>query len=126
MSPHSTFVLDPEGFRRCRELLAAEGLRLVEERRESFRLFDNSPETNCTYGQVRSARGNFPCLLRSSADYQHLVVTVTGQSDVAILEDVERALVGHLIEPRPALTLLRAAKHLLQRFRDLLRSLSPS
>jgi len=84
-------------------LLAAVGIEFTEERRETGRLFDHSSELTVVFGRLVSPRGIFRCQLRTSAGTHRFTVATRGdvETTVGILDDLERAFSGHLIDEKP-------------------------
>ncbi len=98
MSPYFHFPLDEARYLRLAELLREADMEFIEDRRESFRLFEGSPLINDVYGHLRTIRGEFPAFLRSSEGRFWFVVTVT--HDAEVLGDIERVLHA---EPNPVM-----------------------
>ena len=90
MSPHFPFNLDEAGFRTAVDRLRVAGLEFVEERRQTYRVFEHGPDVAEIRGRLKSARGAFPAHFQSWNDKHVFVVTVT--HDVEILDDVYQAL----------------------------------
>jgi hypothetical protein len=98
MAPHQTFHIDDEAHRRCIELLSAAGLTFREKDRTSFRITEQRPEIHSIIGELSSPQGTFPCQLGSSASGCTFRVTVTNH--FGILDEIERAFQGHLVDRR--------------------------
>jgi hypothetical protein len=62
--------------------------------------FPPIPAMTSTFGQLVSSRGTFRCQLIECEGRYRFVLTVHGESDtiIGILDDVERAFAGHLLE----------------------------
>lgn len=101
MSPCLTFRLDAEGYNRFDELLAAAGMRFVEQRREAMPAFRCDPELLVIHGELVSPHGTYPqCELRSGDGEYRFVFTMRGGSKtlLAVYNDMERAFAGHLTD----------------------------
>ena len=100
MSPNISFRLDAEGYSRCASLLEAAGMQFVAPPPEAHPPFPPIPAMASTSGQLVSPRGTFLCKLIECEGRYRFVLTVHGESDtiLGILDDVERAFAGHLLE----------------------------
>lgn len=96
MSPRSFFSLDQEGHDRCAELLAAAGMEFVEQDREIFVPVEDPLRSVVRFGELISPRGVFEFELHISGGAYAFWITVTGDEDADILDDVSRAFAGHL------------------------------
>src|SRR4029077_16432755 len=94
MSPDYPLSLDKEGYEQCSGLLAAAGMRFVQERQENF-----GADAVTVRGELVSPHGAFRCELHSSRHHPFFVVRVRGRGKAArfIVGDLERAFAGHLI-----------------------------
>src|SRR5437867_2489202 len=100
MSPHFYFRLDHTGFERRAELLKAAAMEFIETRRQVFPPLDVPPywksETLQLLGELHSTRGKNQCYFQSRGESYAFVVTIGRDPD--ILEDVEKAFAGHLLD----------------------------
>ena len=73
-------------------------MTFVAGRRDRFRATPRGAESDVISGELVTARGSFRCQLGACGERYSLLVNVAPAGGLDVLEDIERAFAGHLLE----------------------------